>query len=1179
MIRYSRTAALLISVFFFFTIAFGQDGGAKELVEEILSAVKEGGEEAIKSWMKIHKNRVSTEDIKAIAREGVKKGEEKMLTIAHLLAQGKGDEATLAFVQFRIGGHYQLLSNDKKAAAYYRRALLRYRKLKMPWGQGNVYSRMGEIYLKYGGTSKALEMVEKALHFYRQAGNIPGQANMYNKKGNIYLITGDYSKAFKMCDKSLHLFDESSHHFQKPGALSLRAHVYMLQGDIHSKVGEKAIAFTKYEEAMQWFGQEVDPLGQAQVHTRMGAIYHYYGENSKALQVYDEALRLYEKEDSLYGRSQVFLHKGNIYLGTGESYKALQMYDKALTASEKDGGPQGRGDIYMQLGRVYFISGDYRKASRLFDKALVYYEKTGSLQGKGHVYYMKGTMYHTAGMKSKASEMFDNALLSYEKAGAPGAKGNVYLSMVQMYWGSGDNLKRHEALEKARVCFEKSGDLLGLGNVYQKKGLIYSSLHNYLRANEMYDKALLFFGKAGSPLGLGTVFQSKAIDLLEKRETSKALEMFKKARAFFKKSGYKYGQGLANSGMGMSYGRSNKSPKALEMYGKAMPFLKKSLSTVARGMVSFSKGILYYKAGNDLKALELFDEAQDAFKDTGALLPEAGAFFGKAKVLDKLGKKGEALAFFEKSIHNREKLRGQTAFSQMKKVFMKKAYQQYEETLLFMLENNYRKQAFKAAESMRARVFLDQMAEGLVTPDKGLEPGLKKERDKLVAELSALGKKIHETPSGEDEEKYRQLKELYRKAGQDFEELLIKIRLANPLYASVRYPRPITVPQLQKEVLKEGELLLRYVTSTEGTYAFLVSGERFKVIPLDIKEKELKRMINTCLRALTENDSARIKRYGANLYRKLFKPLEPEIEQNKEIIIIPDGHLEKIPFESFISQKQESGPPVFLLEKYRITYIQSASFLSILRKYYRRDGETENFTGFGDPVYDYKTSTQARPGQAVLTGSGQGEVEIKQALRTRYSRSGGTFDRLPASGEEVRAIAGLFKKHHHKTTVFTGAGATEENAKSPQMKDFDYIHFACHGLLNDNFQSLVLSQLPKDKSKEDGYFTLNEIMNCDYHAKLIVLSACKTGSGKMERAEGVTGLTRAVMYAGTPAVVAGLWNVDDRATKELMLYFYRNLLEKSMTKAEALRQAKLELMKHKKYRSPYFWSAFVMYGE
>jgi CHAT domain-containing protein len=83
----------------------------------------------------------------------------------------------------------------------------------------------------------------------------------------------------------------------------------------------------------------------------------------------------------------------------------------------------------------------------------------------------------------------------------------------------------------------------------------------------------------------------------------------------------------------------------------------------------------------------------------------------------------------------------------------------------------------------------------------------------------------------------------------------------------------------------------------------------------------------------------------------------------------------------------------------------------------------------------------------------------------------------------------------------------------------------------------------------------------------------------MYKGEGVTGLTRAVMYAGTSAVVASLWKVDDNATKELMVRFYKNMLEKNLDKTEALRQTKLELIKNKNYRSPLFWSAFVMYGE
>ncbi len=991
--------------------------------------------------------------------------------------------------------------------------------------------------------------------------------------------TGKYFKLLSNTRKATDYYSGALHRYQKVKNPGGQARVYYDMGDMYYTKGETAKAREMQTKALHFFKKSGEPLGQIQVYNFTANLYHVTGEIPKALEMCDKVLRLSKKHRSPAGRGSAYKCKGNIYAQTGENSKALKMYDKALYFFEKAGMVRGRGDIYQGKGNVFFYTGDYAAATGMYDKALSLFQKTGNPLGKGHVYLRKGMMCLETGESSKAFDNFDKSMTFYEKAGNPVGKGNVYLNKGLLYVQISDSLKAFEMFNKGLVLFEKAGELLGQGNIYQEKGDRYLNSSFRVTANEMYDKALALFEKAGSPVGRGNIWLRKGALVSGKGEDYTALDMYKRALVFFEKAGYLGGQGMVYMAMGAFYGERNEHAKALEMYDQGMPFFKKFHSSSGRGGVELLRGMTYLKSGQTSKALNVFDKARAAFNQSGSIGAEAYVFHGKARALAKIGKNEDARRLFEKGIQYQEKVRTQTAFSEMKKLFMDEVYEQYEKTLLFMLENGYDDNAFKTAESMRARVFLDQMAEGLVTLDKGLEPRLKEERDKLVTKLSLLSKKIHEAPSGGDEEKYRQLKEGYRKTGHDLEELLIKIRLGNPLYASVRYPRPITVPELQKEVLKEGELLLRYVTSAEGTYAFLVSGERFKVIPLDIKEKELKRMINTCLRALTENDSPRIKRYGVNLYRKLFKPLEPEIEKSKEIIIIPDGHLEKIPLESFIFQKEASGRPVFLLEKYRIKYIQSASFLSILRKHYRRDGETKNFTAFGDPVYDYETFKQAKPVQAVNTGSGQPEDEIKQVLRSHYSRSGGTLGRLPASGEEVHAIAGLFKKHHHKATVYAREGATEENAKAPRMKNFDYIHFACHGLLNENFQSLVLSQLPKDKSTEDGYFTLNEIMNCDYNAKLIVLSACRTGSGKMERAEGVTGLTRAVMYAGTPAVVASLWNVDDRATKELMLYFYRNLLEKNMTKSEALRQAKLELMKDKKYRSPYFWSAFVMYGE
>lgn len=118
------------------------------------------------------------------------------------------------------------------------------------------------------------------------------------------------------------------------------------------------------------------------------------------------------------------------------------------------------------------------------------------------------------------------------------------------------------------------------------------------------------------------------------------------------------------------------------------------------------------------------------------------------------------------------------------------------------------------------------------------------------------------------------------------------------------------------------------------------------------------------------------------------------------------------------------------------------------------------------------------------------------------------------------------------------------------------------------------------EGEEDGVLQMNEIFNLDLKADMVVLSACQTGLGKVVGGEGMIGLTRAFMYAGTPSVVVSLWNVNDRFTAEFMGSFYRHL-KAGTSKVEALRQAKLEMFRSDipAYRFPYYWAPFVLVGK
>lgn len=156
--------------------------------------------------------------------------------------------------------------------------------------------------------------------------------------------------------------------------------------------------------------------------------------------------------------------------------------------------------------------------------------------------------------------------------------------------------------------------------------------------------------------------------------------------------------------------------------------------------------------------------------------------------------------------------------------------------------------------------------------------------------------------------------------------------------------------------------------------------------------------------------------------------------------------------------------------------------------------------------------------------------------------------------------------------------ATEEKLKSIPLDDFRIIHFATHSLLdekNSNRSALVLNL--DDDPEEDGFFQIQEIYSTRLNADLVVLSACQTAKGKIEKGEGIQGMTRAFFYAGSKSVLASLWNIDDKSTADLMTYFY-SFLSRGLTIQEALNKAKIKML-DSEYRSPYYWAAFVLIGD
>ncbi len=293
---------------------------------------------------------------------------------------------------------------------------------------------------------------------------------------------------------------------------------------------------------------------------------------------------------------------------------------------------------------------------------------------------------------------------------------------------------------------------------------------------------------------------------------------------------------------------------------------------------------------------------------------------------------------------------------------------------------------------------------------------------------------------------------------------------------------------------------------------------------------------------------------GNALYEELIRPAEPFLSKKSKLVIIPDGVLNYLPFEVLLTENKESVKGTsnenipFLVKKYPISYGQSISVLRTLIS--KTPGKkssgkfSDNLLAFGDPLYE----------------------DTSFNLQVKYPR-------LEFSGREIENIASFFKRG--SPVIYLRNNSTEENLKrNNELSRFNYIHFATHGLIdeyNPDLSSLILTS--GKNSGEDGFLQAAEIFNMKLNADLVVLSACQTGLGKLVRGEGMVGLTRAFMYAGTPSVVVSLWSVSDMSTAALMGEFYRNLIKNKLSKADALRKAKLTIMSDPKYAHPFYLGA------
>jgi CHAT domain-containing protein len=473
---------------------------------------------------------------------------------------------------------------------------------------------------------------------------------------------------------------------------------------------------------------------------------------------------------------------------------------------------------------------------------------------------------------------------------------------------------------------------------------------------------------------------------------------------------------------------------------------------------------------------------------------------------------------------------------------------------------------------------------------EGLSPNLLEKERILRATLDAKVDRYSESLS--TKANVEDLRNEIARLSADYEELRGRIRQTNPDYDSSFQFQPLDIRSLQEEVLDDQSLLLEYTLGEHNSYLWAVSKTRFSsyVLPKSSEiEKAVRRVRNLMTSriplpaekpaeylARVKTAEAQYWEEAAALSEMLLGPIGDQLGARR-LLIVGEGILQYLPFAAL--PEPIAGAHTALVADREVISIPSASAMAAIRKTTRsRKPATQTLAVFADPVFQVNDPRVSPDSPTVIRTS---SVDMSTLFRSAEPLTNpAEIARLPLTRKEAEAILSFVPQGSQMAAY--DFEANRNTATSTEMSRYRIIHFATHGISNDQdpeLSGLVLSLVTRDGKPQNGLLRLRDIYNLHLAAELVVLSACDTALGKEVKGEGLMSMVRGFMYSGTPRVLASLWKVDDEATAELMKEFYKHLLQEGMTPAAALRQAQITQMQKKSRQSPYYWAGFQLQGE
>jgi CHAT domain-containing protein/Tfp pilus assembly protein PilF len=932
----------------------------------------------------------------------------------------------------------------------------------------------------------------------------PLYTELFHVKGSILLIKGNKPEAAKFLRKSVRL------------KISLNGINDTNLAVSYNNLGNYHLSLQNLDSANHFFSLALEAAKKKRskrntllpkFKENLAMVYGEKGDYTKTRQYFEEAL---EDKIAVFGHKSTEVGKsyanlGNLELKLSNYAAALEYLNKAENVYIDARGPdfQGLDDVYLNKGKAYTAYGNNERALNFYNKSLqilrgksLKHPKIGEVQMNiGWVYFLKNDYKKSIGF---------------------------YNQSLEFIGGTTAEIKAYRNLGK---CYRK------LGNGAEAQKYLEHSIH----------LAETLLGKSNPEAALG--YSNIGELLIDNNQFEKGLENYKKAIAIYtdafgvKNRDIAYCQIL----IGDYYQKTDQPELALHQYQDALGILLpnyKDSDPYSTPKTILDNPEFYLLLAFEKKAQTFFTLWQN-HKRNKDLVASYNNYIILGSAIEKI-----------RNTYTSEK-DNEWVSGTMHETIIAAVHTM---VTLYNATNNkkYLADAFSFSEKSKSALLIKALKDNEDQANGKIPTSYMLREKKMKSQMDDLKKLLFDEQAlaSPSQKKIESLNNDLFLAEKEYERFNDELKAKFPSYYAQKFVNnSLEINDLKKQL--KNEVVLEYTLFKDIIYIFGITSDTFFVTSSktgDSLENAITTLLQSLRGGMMEDEIKSLNNFAISsydLYELLIKPVEKVIQQRK-IIVIPDGILGYIPFETLIKKKPVLSKPdykafEYLMKTNCIRYAYLSSYISDQPNSRRKASKT--MLGFAPVHFENFNDPLLKP--------------------------------LPLSEEEIIQTA---KIAHGDTYI--AKMATESNFKK-QAGQYKILHIATHtqlDTLNPEYSKVLFYR--DNDSLEDNQLNTFEISGLSLNARLAVLSGCNTGTGKLLQGEGVFNLARGFIYAGVPSIVMTLWEIEDNPGAEIMTAFYTNLKD-GMPTDEALWKAKLHYLENSDILNahPYFWSTFVSIGK